>query len=342
MYQNILACLILLVSLCTTTLAQDIHFSQIGRSPLNLNPALTGIFEGDLRFMGNYRTQWNSVPVGYETTSIAVDRSFYNKNYEDHFFSGGLLFNHDIAGDSRLTLSSLGLSGSYTKRMGRAHFLTIGLSGTVTQRNFSTSGLRFDSQFNNETRGYDSSLSSQENFGDGSMKILADVSTGLNWHYRVPKQDRRTNFDVGLGILHFNQPVKSFQEMEEEKLPIRWSTYAFSEIQLGDSKLDLLASGIYQYQEPHRELEFGLGLQVHLNTKPGEEVALNGGFSWRNQDAYTPFLGMRYQGLDVRISYDVNTGFTEATNRRGGFEASVHYTIATVKPMVTKICPVYL
>jgi len=42
--------------------AQDIHYSQFDRSPLNINPALTGLFKGDLRFIGNYRSQWNRVP----------------------------------------------------------------------------------------------------------------------------------------------------------------------------------------------------------------------------------------------------------------------------------------
>jgi len=43
--------------------AQDIHFSQYGNSPLNLNPGLAGVFGGDLRFVGNYRKQWLTVPV---------------------------------------------------------------------------------------------------------------------------------------------------------------------------------------------------------------------------------------------------------------------------------------
>ncbi len=341
MYQSLLTALLFVATLCTTTYAQDIHFSQIGRSPLNLNPGLTGIFEGDVRFIGNYRSQWNAIPVNYQTFSGAVDMSFYNKNYDKRFFSAGLLFNHDVAGISRLSLASIGLSGSYTQRMANAHFLTLGLGGTITQRAFDRSDLQFDSQYNYETRQHDSKLDNLENF-NGTTKLLADVSAGLNWHYRVPRRDRRTNFDAGFGILHFNQPNKSFIDTDYEKLPMRWNLYMFSEFQLGGSRLDLLLSGIYQLQGPHTELELGAGLQVHIDTDPGEEVALNFGVSWRNEDAITPFVGLKYQAWDARVSYDVNTGFTQATERRGGVEVSVLYTLATVKPMVTKICPVYL
>ena len=43
--------------------AQDIHFSQFGNSPINLNPGLTGAFGGDMRFVANYRNQWRVDPT---------------------------------------------------------------------------------------------------------------------------------------------------------------------------------------------------------------------------------------------------------------------------------------
>ena len=50
--------------------AQDIHFSQFFETPLLRNPALAGIFSGDLRIQAVYRNQWNSVTVPYQTTSL--------------------------------------------------------------------------------------------------------------------------------------------------------------------------------------------------------------------------------------------------------------------------------
>jgi hypothetical protein len=57
--------------------AQDLHFSQFYNAPLNLNPGLTGVFSGDLRFGANYREQWASVPVPYLTFSAAFDQKLY-------------------------------------------------------------------------------------------------------------------------------------------------------------------------------------------------------------------------------------------------------------------------
>ncbi|MFM8373256.1 MAG: type IX secretion system membrane protein PorP/SprF, partial [Bacteroidota bacterium] len=40
--------------------AQDPRFSQYYASPWNLNPAMTGLFNGSWRITGNYRDQWGS------------------------------------------------------------------------------------------------------------------------------------------------------------------------------------------------------------------------------------------------------------------------------------------
>ena len=50
--------------------AQDPHYSNWQMSPLNQNPANTGMFEGDARFILNYRNQWQSVKVPYNTFSF--------------------------------------------------------------------------------------------------------------------------------------------------------------------------------------------------------------------------------------------------------------------------------
>jgi hypothetical protein len=53
-----------------SVLCQDIHFSQFFQAPLLRNPALAGIFTGDVRVQGIYRDQWNSVTNAYKTSSI--------------------------------------------------------------------------------------------------------------------------------------------------------------------------------------------------------------------------------------------------------------------------------
>ena len=72
--------------LSTCSYAQDIHFSQYTGSILNVNPAFTGLFDGDYRVNGIYRSQWSSVPVPYSTISIAVDGRFKTKKMKSDCF----------------------------------------------------------------------------------------------------------------------------------------------------------------------------------------------------------------------------------------------------------------
>lgn len=339
---NLLLSTLLLLSF-SKGFTQDIHFSQIGYSPLNLNPALTGVFEGDMRLTGNYRSQWNTVPVSYETFSAAYDMSFLNEKYDSRFFSAGLLINHDFAGDSRLTMTNIALSGSYTHRVATEHYLTGGVMGTFTNQNFDTGDLRFDRQYNQETRAFDPTLNAAESdfFGNNSTNI-GDVSAGVNWHYRAAERSRRTSFDVGIAAMHFNQPEKSFLDDEAETLPLRWSIYGFGNFYLAE-KIDLLLHGTYQDQGPHQQLMYGAGLQVHLDTDFDEELALQVALNRRSEDALSLMLGLRYRMWKGAFSYDLNTSeFNNATNNRAGPEFSLIYIITRVKPMVTKICPVYL
>src|SRR3954471_19404848 len=71
-------------------IAQDIHFSQFNRSPLNLNPANTGLFDGDFRFSGIHRNQWKSVTVPYKTFSGAFDMSTPFPNAENNLIGAGI------------------------------------------------------------------------------------------------------------------------------------------------------------------------------------------------------------------------------------------------------------
>src|SRR5258708_30944847 len=56
-----------------TTLAQDPGFSQFFASPLTLNPALTGKFNGVVRVAGNYRNQWPSINNPFFTPTISMN-----------------------------------------------------------------------------------------------------------------------------------------------------------------------------------------------------------------------------------------------------------------------------
>src|SRR5688572_33456724 len=71
--KKILFTLLLCVSLACVSSAQDPNFSQFFASPLTLNPALTGKFDGLFRVAGNYRNQWPTINNAFVTKTVSVD-----------------------------------------------------------------------------------------------------------------------------------------------------------------------------------------------------------------------------------------------------------------------------
>jgi len=53
--------------------SQDINFSQFYELPLLRNPALAGIFAGDIRATSAFRSQWQSVTVPYRTMALGLE-----------------------------------------------------------------------------------------------------------------------------------------------------------------------------------------------------------------------------------------------------------------------------
>ncbi len=335
---------VLLLCICGTVLqGQDIHFAQYYNSTLNLNPALTGVFSGDYRLTGNYRSQWESVPVSYLTFSGAFEQKFYSENLENSYFSGGFLFNYDQAGDSKLSLTNLGISGSYSLQMSETIFMTAGVHIGIAQRAFETGNLTFDSQFDGEQ--FNPNLP-KETFDDTSL-LGVDLSSGLNFRLQPRDADpltKRSKLDVGGAVFHINQPNQSFNDDDEIRLNSRFSMYALGTLMLSNS-FDIVLMGSSQLQGSYLEHIVGGGGRIFIIKDAGNELAIQLGASYRFGDfgdAVIPHFQMRIKQWQVGVSYDVNTSELQiATDRRGGPEVSVQYIITKVKPLeIMKICPI--
>src|SRR6478609_983154 len=99
--------LICTVSVCLVlgfgAVAQDPNFSQFFASPLTLNPALTGKFDGVFRIAGNYRNQWPTISNAYNTKTVSLDFGVMKNSLPDIDQMGvGILGITDDAGDGVL------------------------------------------------------------------------------------------------------------------------------------------------------------------------------------------------------------------------------------------------
>jgi len=319
---------------------QDIHFSQFYNSPLNINPALTGVFKEDVRFIGNYRRQWQSVPVPYLTFSGAFDMKFEHRKLPNGFFAGGFLINYDKTGDPELSTTNLTLSGSYTHRLTDNNLLTLGVQFGSGQRALKLGQLSFGNQFNGDT--YVPSADPRENLTDESI-FYTDLSTGLNW--RVQDGNGRFKMDLGFGLFHLTQPKVNFSNEATATLSRRMSIYLLATYQI-QPKMDVLFMAMNQKQGAYTELIGGGALRYRLNQQRGKELAVQFGVNYRligKKDAIIPTVEILYTAWKLGFSYDVNLSeFQLATDKNGGPELSLIYTITKVKPVkATKSCPIF-
>ena len=343
--------LLFLLGGLTQAYSQEIHFSQFRNAPLQLGPAMTGIFEGDMRFMANYRSQWHDVPVNYRTVNAAFDTRFFPNASNTSFWGGGLVFNYDWAGDSKLSTAYLGLNVSYTHRLFKNHFLSAGVSLGGFQRSFKLDELTWDEQFDGKK--FSAGSATGETF-DNTSKFYGDFAGGLNWHFRqMDSKYSRTVFDIGFGVLHINEPEKNFFDNETVVLPRLFNIYGLATIDVRP-KLDLVLLATGKYQGPETEHLLGAAGRYHIDPEP-RGTALQFGLSYRfntdgfgNGDALIPNLELHHRDWLFGASFDFNISDfsknpTNATNGNGGFEFSFIYLLMNADDeKYCPTCPPYL
>ncbi len=314
---------------------QDLHYSQFYYNYHNLSPSLIGNYGGNDRVTLNYRNQWASVPVPYNTISFLYDGARKFKNSQSSY-GFGLGLDYDRAGDSKLNIARFVGAFNYMPYLNKRNKIMIAVSPSIAQRRLSSEELRWGNQWTGDH--YNKDLPSKENYSV-SGDFFLDLGAGLSYEFRLTN---RTKINLSGAAFHLNRPDQSFYGItqKEAKLPIRYSLS--TQIGIGIfSIFDLIISGNYQLQEEYRET-IGSGLlRIRINQTPGQILNVLAGCNIRLDDALIPTAGIEFKNWMVSVSYDINTSFFNvATNKKGGPELAVQYVFANInKSGIYKKCP---
>src|SRR3954454_20934906 len=113
-----LFCICIILTIAVVGRAQDPNFSQFFVSPLTLNPALTGKFDGVFRVAGNYRNQWPTINNAFTTYTVSVDGSILRSRIpEFDQFGVGIMAFSDKSGNGVLQNNYLAISTAYHKSL---------------------------------------------------------------------------------------------------------------------------------------------------------------------------------------------------------------------------------
>ncbi len=339
MRRNILQFILLLIIPVSGLFSQDFHYSQFYNEPLNFNPSLTGIFDGDKRMILSLRDQYRSIPVPYFTFSGSYDMKFLPKKPQKGFFSGGVVFNYDKQGTSALTLFNFNFAGSYSYYINTNNLITGGALLGFSNRGFSEDNLSWDNYWNVNTETWDPRRGSGESFENYRFSFL-ETGLGLNYRYQ---HSPRNSITIGASAFHLNKPAQNFSGVSNDQLNMRISLMGILNIKLAQA-LDFQGHLLYQAQDVYKETVVGGLIKIYINNKRGKKLGMHLGLMGRLGEGLAPKFAVEYNEWYVSFNYDVvtKTDLSEYTNYRGGPEVHVRYIIKNVKPFGEfKICPIY-
>lgn len=328
--------------------AQDPQFIQFYASPLQLNPAMTGVHPGKWRAVANYREQWSSILGSKPFKSLSASFDAKSMVGRGDYFSYGFTVLRDQAGSSNYLRQTGDLSLSYMKQLDGSRYrqydqyLIGGAQVGFGQHSLDEDNLWFSSQFDGATENIDKTIDNGEAINQSS-DVYLNLNAGLMW-YAVFDDNQSLYF--GGAVHHVNAPKVSFISGNgEESMDMKWVIHAGGEIPFshelsllpaiavmgqGENMLSLYGTNVRYTNRDWQEIAIRAGVWGHLVKD------VNGGFA-TPAATFTAILELERWNLGV--SYDVATNQLSApTNHRGAFELSlIYYHPATRREKVN--CP---
>ncbi len=317
--------------------AQDPRFSQFYASPLTLNPAMIGVYEGQFRVVANYRELYASILGNnpYRTIAASFDVRTRLKRSGDYFGIGFSAL-RDEAGISNFNRTRGNLGLSFMKQLGGSRYrvsdqyLVAGAQVGIGQRGFDFGQLWFTNQFDEANALIDFTAASGEDFSQLGNDIYLDFNAGVLW-YALFEENR--SFYIGGAAHHLNQPAIALLEDSEDQLHMRWVAHMGGEMPFNDNLSLLPAVAVMGQQQSFsttaganfrytnrdwRELAIRIGAWAHIANRLDSGVFL---------DAIAATAILEVERWQIGISYDVTTSvLSQANNARGAFELSLIYT----------------
>lgn len=326
------AAAILIACACGGTIhAQDIHFSEFNETPLNLNPAYTGLFDGWFRVSLHHRNQWASMGSPYVTSAGCFDMVVGNPNGAARMGVGAIVYK-DNAGDSKLGTFQGSLSLSGLVKVDDYSTISAGIQGGYAQRSATITSLQWESQYINGT--YDPTASSNEGNLLTSFPYV-DFAAGVGYQYRSVSGNIQGKdvfeLNVGASMYHIGKPEMKFHGGGTEELQRRIVLHAHSRIDMSGTAWSVRPSITWMKQGVGNELMLGGSMRYRIKygtkiTNFFSESGIGCGVHYRWKDAIVPQLYYDLGDFFVGLAYDVNVSKYSAVSKyQGGWEVTLRY-----------------
>src|SRR6201986_4942968 len=212
-----LSCLLLILSPAAN--AQDPGFSQFFASPLTLNPALTGKFNGAIRVAGNYRNQWPAINNAFITSTASVDFPILtNKLPVNDTWGVGFMGMTDKTASGILNDNYFGVSTAYHLALDEDGYPSLGLGFQGTYGSQSLDGTRLTFEDGLQLDG--TWLRSPSEAINSEFVSVPYFDAGIGALYNA-STNGNNNYYFGVSAYHLNHPKVSFLGVDTINIPTR-------------------------------------------------------------------------------------------------------------------------
>ncbi|MBS1643413.1 MAG: PorP/SprF family type IX secretion system membrane protein [Bacteroidetes bacterium] len=293
-----------------TVKAQGMHFSQFYNAPMLVSPANTGLSsDNDYRIGANYRNQWQSVPVPFNTSSLYGDLQVFRRKFGSNWLGvGGALFT-DKAGNGNLALTRLEGTLAYHIEMGETSMISVGASVASVTRSVDFNKLTFDEQWDGFV--FNSTLANGEQGYHSSAKYT-DIGAGIN--FAIFPSDL-VYIKVGGALAHLNQPTESFYS-QDNKVGMRGTGYVDMLARIGHSVI-FNPAVYYTTEKGANEIIYGTLFSVFTGGEEANGSILLGAYN-RWSEAIIGTIGYEWNGLRAMVSYDYTISTLGKYNNHNG------------------------
>lgn len=293
--------------------AQEVHFSQFYASPLTLNPALTGKFDGLYRVSAIYRDQWRNIQEQksntFITPSVSLDFSLLKDKLKNSALGLGAVVTFDKVGAFK-TLDA-GLNLAYHLGLDKAgkYHIGLGFQGQYTNKKLSP-----DFTFEDEIRlGLTESPDDAINT-DGHH--LFGLTPGLIFDAKMGKKSKSTlyaGYSLNMNLTPKQDIFLTSSTATAKGLPMRHVAHAGAEFNV--KKFLVIPGVLYQTTDRTDELNFGITAGYKLIEKPKKNTTLFLGLWYRTNmgnaftsGAFIPKLGIDLENFRISGAYDISHG----------------------------------
>ncbi len=316
--------------------AQDPRFSQFYAAPLEMNPAMIGLFEGRYRVVANYRELYPAILDNNPYRTIAASADMRLRMQNDDYIGLGLSAMRDQVGQANFNRTKANLGVSFLKQLGGSRYtpytqyLIAGAQIGFGQHGLNWQRLWFSEQFDGTNGTIDFGAPNGEGFSDPlNTDVFLDFNAGLLWYILF---DDNLSLYFGGALHHINSPSITFLETGDAQLDSRWVGQAGGEVPI-TRELSLLPAAAVMGQGEH--LSITAGANFRYSNRDWREVAIRAG-GWAHitnqldqmgMDAIVVTTVLEMERWNIGLSYDVTTSvLATANNARGAFEMSFIYT----------------